>query len=664
MEEPPMEEPPMEEPPMEDETPPPVDPDPPMDPPALTDVMIFEQTLFPALRDPANFCVGCHGVAQVPTFAVEDVMTAYNVITGQQKVDLQVPANSRVYLRAAQDRHNCGGEATCDQIAATFLTQIEAWSMQAAQSAPPAPPAAQVTKSATATFANALEASAARADANVIAKFDFDEGTGDTAMDSSGVGTPIMLQLQGTQWEDGGGLRNVSGKAQASLEHSQKLFNRIDASKAYTVEAWVIPDDTAQDGPARIVSYSIDTGTRNFTLGQNAIYFQLRNRSQNTSNNGTPALEPLEPQVSTNLQHVVATFDEATGRKVYIDGVLAMAEDTADQLQWSNDQLLVIGNEATDNRLWKGVLHMVAIHDQALNAAQVKQNFDAGLGDLVTLRFDVAEALGEGAVIEMLAKQVDANGYLFAEPTLYGNGLTDVAVKNLRIAVNDAVPVAAQAFRRIDTTVGQAPARLSNLGALIPVAMGIEADQFHLEFEVLGNNVGEPEPISPPIPPVLPVDEDEPSFGVRSFAQLNDTMSALTGVDQRQNAVRDLYADLLGQLPASNDLLSFSASSQIAIQRLATGYCSALVNNNGACSEFFGQCSIPANGKEAVAGAIFDQFVGADLATQPDRAAVITELVSVMDDLGCVNGCNNAAGREVLSASCAAVLSSSAVTVN
>ena len=47
------------------------DPDPNIDPPVMvTDVDLFEQTLFPVLRDQANFCVGCHGVAQIPTFAL------------------------------------------------------------------------------------------------------------------------------------------------------------------------------------------------------------------------------------------------------------------------------------------------------------------------------------------------------------------------------------------------------------------------------------------------------------------------------------------------------------------------------------------------------------------------------------------------------------------
>ena len=100
----------------------------------------------------------------------------------------------------------------------------------------------------------------------------------------------------------------------------------IVAGNAFTVEAWITPDNNAQDGPARIVSYSQDGTNRNFTLGQNAIYYNLRNAQSNTNANGEPNLEQLNPQVATALTHVVATYD-STGRKIYINGQLSIEEN-------------------------------------------------------------------------------------------------------------------------------------------------------------------------------------------------------------------------------------------------------------------------------------------------------------------------------------------------
>ncbi|MGI9326783.1 MAG: LamG domain-containing protein [Pseudomonadales bacterium] len=649
--------PPGDTPPPDDEVPPPVDPDPPIDPPEVTDVQLFEQTLFPLLRDPANFCAGCHGAAQIPLFAVADLMDAYTAITTQQKVDLQNPANSRVYLRAAEDRHNCGGIAACDQIAMAFLAAIQSWADQAA---PPTSPAAQTAVSMKTTFANAQEITAARVDVNAVAKYLFDEGSGNTAGDSTG--NAITLQIANMEWVSGGGLRNVNGKAQASVDDSRKLFEAIDATKAYSVEAWVIPENTAQDGPARIVSLSIDTATRNFTMGQNAIYYQLRNRSAGTGANGTPALEALDPQVDTVLQHVVMTFTEAEGRKIFINGQLSLEENAADTLDWQDNQILVLGNEVTDDRPWAGELKMVAIHQQALSAAEVQQNFDAGLGNLTSLRFDISEAIGAPAEVEMIAAELDSKAYLFAKPR-YISDVTDVQIKNIRIAVNDVVPVAAQAFRRVDMQVTANGTELSPLGAVIPTSMGPEMDELHLVFEVLGNAQGAPEAIAPATPPQPLADTPDPEFAVRSFSQINDTMATLTGIDSNSNAIVNLYGELRGSLPATPDLLSYGQSQQVAIQRLANGYCDQIVTNSGRCNDFFGACEISAGGKAQVATTLFDRFVGVNLANQPMQNGVTTEIVQMIDDLGCAGGCNGAAGEETLSASCAAVLSSAAITL-
>lgn len=645
------------EPPPSDDMPPPVDDDPPMDPPPMTDVMVFETTLYPLLRDPGNFCVGCHGATQIPAFAVDNVMDAYNALISQDKVNLVNPELSRIYLRPAEDRHNCGGVTTCDRIAADFLSGIQAW---AQQSEPPGEPMQGVVSAYT-NFAEAIEGGAARADANVIAMFKFDEGAGNVAMDSSGSG--ITLQLEGTEWVDGGGLRNVSGKAQASLADSRKLFEMIAPDAEYSVEAWVIPLNTAQDGPARIVSYSIDTAQRNFTLGQNAIYYQLRNRSAGTAINGTPALEALDPQTDTTLQHVVASFDEASGRKVYINGQLAIEENAPDTLEWADDQILVLGNEVTNDRLWQGVLKLVAVHNKVLTGAEVQQNFDAGAGNLVTLRFDLTDLVGAQAHIDMAASQLDAASYLFAEP-VYVSAASGVRIKNIRVAVNDSIPVAAQSFRRVDTTVMQSGELISPLGAVIPVALGSEMDQFHLEFEMIGNLTGQAEPIAPPLPPPAVPDELEPELGVRSFSRINDTMSVLTKIDTNSTAVRDRYSELRDSLPATSDILSFAAAHQIAIQRLATTYCGEIVVDAGRCDGFFGNCQIDGNAKGQVADILYDEFIGANIATQPDRAGVTTAVVGMIDDLGCANGCAGGEARTVLNAACAAVLSSAAVTIN
>jgi hypothetical protein len=141
-------------------------------------------------------------------------------------------------------------------------------------------------------------------------------------------------------------------------------------------------------------------------------------------------------------------------------------------------------------------------------------------------------------------------------------------------------------------------------------------------------------------------------------------MSSLTGINPNQNLVATSYADLRDSLPPTSDLTSFAAARQIAIQRLAINYCAAIVNNSANCDNFFGACTINANGKAQVATTLYDRLIGDNISNQPDRAGVTTEIVRAIDDLGCAGGCDGATARTVLQATCAAVLSSGAVTVN
>ncbi len=648
--------------------PPPGTPPPPPSepPPSLSDQAIFEATLHPKLIDVANSCNGCHGSTQDPLISVADATIAYNVITSQQKVNLSNPALSRIYLRPKDDRHNCGGDTECDRMAGEFLAAIQDWAMQATAAAPPPGSNGTPVLSAAASFADATAGAVARVDDAAIARFEFAEGAGDVTMDTSGVGTPIALQLQGTEWLPGGGIRmvNATDKAQASEADSRKLFDMITPENAYTVEAWVTSASLDQNGPARILSYSQDTGTRNFSMNQQAIYYYYRNRTAATNANGEPGLEAGDTPVVLALTHVTMTFDGTVGRSIYINGQLAIEENVADEtLDWVDTYALVVGNEVTDDRIWLGDIHFVAIHNRALNGTEILQNFDAGSGEVLTMHFDVSNMVGEPAFVDMRVAEIDSSGYLFAEPT-FVSAATGVAVKNIRIGVNGSIPVAAQPFRRVDAVVLQSGEQLSPLGGVIPQELGVDSDRFHLEFEVLGTQQGLAEMAVPSSPPLPVPDVIEPEFGLRTFAQLNDAMSDITGVDTNQNAVLATYSEVRDSLPATHDLLAFSASQQIAVQRLALSYCGVVVQNTASCDALFGNCAVDVNAKDQVASALYNQMIGNNIADQPDLADVTTEIVRMIDDLGCQNGCNGAEGETVLQATCAAVLSSAAITVN
>ena len=652
-------------------------PPPPVPPPApaptmpeASDQQLFASTVHPIMV--SNNCVQCHsdptplGLTPIlPLMADETVETAYNAVVNNQKVSLTNPGNSRLVLKTRVDNHNCGGAVACEQFATEMEAAIRSWADSVAAANPPPNNLPRVA-SAMASLADGQDGGNARADANLLAMYDFSAGSGDIVVDRSGVGVPMDLMIEGMEWVPEGGLRNVSGKAQASLAASQKLINSI--STQFSVEAWVIPENLDQTGPARIVSYSINTGGRNFTMGQSGDRFNDRVSTNGTGRNGNnPELRSDNDTVTTELTHVVMTFDSAAdGRKIYINGELAAEETLANSaLNWSNNDIFLIGNEVTNDRLWKGVFRMVAVHNSALSGSQIAQNFDAGLGTITTLAFDVSNIVGATASIQMQVRELDDKAYVFAVPTLVTDA-AGVPVKNIRVAVNNSIPVATQAFRSVDMMVTQSGTELSPLGAVIPKDLGPDMDMFHLEFETLGTQVGSGDIYVPPSEPGIVNLGVLPDIGVRPFSSVNDTMSALTTIPVTQNTVRNRYEELRDQLPATADILAFNAASQIAIQRLAVTYCDRVRRSNAACNVVFdNSCNDIANAadKQNRVNALFDRFVG-DLENQPDRAETTAEVNRLMDDLGCANGCTNATKDIALQASCAAVLSSGVMTIN
>lgn len=660
-----------------DPTPMPVDPVDPGDPMPMpvdpvdpgnggaNEQALFAATLHPVITNPGYTCGLCHNGSnmQAIAFAVADVSSSYPVVDPLK--NLAVPTQSSIYQRPLGG-HNCGVQ--CPDVAAAILQAINDWAAQSTAVGNNGNNG-NILASATTNFSQVVEGSIPRADANMITHFAFSEGVGNTTSGTSNVGADITLNLEGTEWVAEGGLRNVDGKAQASLADSQKLFNLLSGGNQFSVEAWVIPENLTQTGPARIVSYSVDTGRRNFTLGQQVEQYDSRVQTINSGPNGSNPAARTEDIVTTELTHIVMTYDNMSGgRKIYVNGQLAAEEAIqGDMLNWQDDNIFLLGNEVTNNRLWRGVFKMVAIHNVALNGAQVAQNFDAGAGAVTSLRFDVASILGAPGYIEMQAYEADPFAYVFARPKLVSD-VTGVQVKNIRVAVNNNVPLAAQAFRRVDTMVMQSGQEISPLGALIPSDQGMNLDQFSLQFEVLGGQTGSAETAALPTPPVPPADVPEPDVGVRTFSQVHDTMAALTGISQTDNDIRNRYDMLRDQLPPTADALGFGSAQQIAIQRLATTYCGEVVgnNNNSRCRNFFddNNCAIAAGEKDAIAGTVYDKIIGNNLVNQPERTASIAALVGVMDAENCANGCDGAAGRQVLQAVCTAALASSAVTIN
>lgn len=133
-------------------------------------------------------------------------------------------------------------------------------------------------------------------------------------------------------------LRPVSLRSPGS---PTKIFNALTETQELSIEAWLTPRNTTQTGPARIVSFSRDKWTRNFTLAQQKENIHFRLRTPVTGINGTPLVLKTTGELSTSASHIVVTYKNGVER-FYIDG-----KQQADILDLTKEGIIGFGTPKT-----------------------------------------------------------------------------------------------------------------------------------------------------------------------------------------------------------------------------------------------------------------------------------------------------------------------------
>jgi hypothetical protein len=602
----------------------------------------YQQTIYTLT---SKYCVRCHAttadpaVEQSPYFADPSLLVAYPAAI--PKIDFTGCAgsggnnggtcgtNSRFYQRLFTDNHNCWDNCASD--AAQMLAQIQAF---AATITPANIDPALVVSKALSLTQGTIASGASRYDADTIAKYEFQSVVNNTTFDTSGIDPSADLTISGNVTLAGGWGINVGagGKAQATTQSSQKIYSMIQATGEFSVEAWVAPALVAVD-KSYMVSYSGGDTTRNFTLGQTNQDYDFMLRTSNTALTGLPQLQTPDAAMAlqASLQHVVLTYDAVNGRQIYVNGALVPVADPQKGgtiATWDSTFALVLGNEVSGDRSWQGLIKFVAIHSRSMTAAQVLQNFNAGVGERYYLLFDVSTVTGVSqAYMMMTVSQYDSYSYLFyqptfisLDPTVTASTLPSIPVQGMRIGINGTVPQVGQAYIPLNTTVSGAAYTsqgevLSNIGTVIGLQAGPATDQFFLTFDKLGNQtdvVVEAIPTAP-APAPGPVVAD---IGVKTFAQINATLSALTGVATTDPNVVSTYQAVQQQLPPNPTLEGFSSSNQVGVAQLAVQYCNEMVNSPTLLAQMLPGVSLNAG--------LFSTQGGIDSVTGPLAAKVLT----------------------------------------
>jgi hypothetical protein len=649
------------------------------------DSQLFANNVYPLL---ATYCADCHTSSAIipisPYFASSDINEAY--AAAKARISLDTPANSRFVERVRDGFHNCWSDCSSDANELIDAIQNMADGIELTELDP-----GLINSKALTLFDGTLATGGGRFENDVIAKWEFKTGSGTTAFDTSGVEPAINLTLNGdANWIGGWGIQLVNGKAQGSTTSSKKLHKLITATGEFAIEAWVVPANVTQEGPARIISYSGGTDTRNFTLGQTQYNYDYLLRTDKTNVNGQPALSTADAAevLQASLQHVVVNYDSVNGRQIFVNGRFTGDIDTTEVgnfADWNDSYAFVLGNEVSGDIPWAGSIRMVAIHNRILSTEQVAQNFDVGIGQKFLLLFEVSDITNIAqSYVVLEVSQFDSYSYLFSEPYFYSlddnANITDIPLQGMRIGINGREANVGQVFQNLDLLLTQTnyiPEQgqvLSTLGTIIPIEKGAGADEFFLTFEVLAeqtNVIVEAEP------PALAAGVDltaQAQIGIRNFAEINASMSAVTTVPMNNSAVKAAFEQLKQQLPSVTNMGGFLASNQMAVTQMAIKYCDQLVETQSLRDNYFtgfdfsqsASTAFSTQGRSLVLTPLATRMLGTGLTDQPNNSDVINELDNLITRLtDCSDGkvCDASYTKTVVKAVCAGALGSAVITM-
>jgi hypothetical protein len=642
---------------------------------------LFNTHLYPIVQ---TYCSNCHQETavnpQAPFFASDNIEQAY--LASQALINLDNPSQSRFVVRLGSEFHNCW--TNCQENSNFMLEKIT--DMQDEIVIDTVPEELVISKALRLTD-GVVASSGGRFETDVIALYQFKTGESNTAYDTSGISPAANLNLSGDyEWLGSWGISFSNGKAQASTASSKKLHDLITATGRFSVEAWVTPSNVVQEGPAKIISYSASETQRNFTLGQTQYNYDFMLRNEQTSPNGEPALSTPDADevLQATLQHVVLTYDATEGRKIYVNGNLISVIDNeiAPLSAWDDSFALILGQEATNNDVWQGSIRLLAIYNNVLTQEQVTQNYDIGVGEKFYLLFSISEQVQLANTFIMFeVSQFDNYSYLFNSPALVNlDNQTlpeSLDIKGIKLGINGKESGQGQAFSNIDLSIASSqnisvPFSISTLGTIVGLDQGAQIDEFFLSFEQLGefSNIQIEGEIV--LSPELPSETSTPQIGIKNFAELNATMSVLTGIPAQTTKVRDTYQLVQRQLPSIDNIETFISAQQMGITQLGIAYCDSAIDDSAIRNTWFPGIDFDqapnlifsAANRSQFITPLIDKLLPLNIATQPDKNIVATEIDALITRLSaCSTTCENNRSRTIAKASCTAILASAVALV-
>lgn len=191
-----------------------------------------------------------------------------------------------------------------------------------------------------------------------------------------------IYRSNGVQWVSGSnGIEFVKNGMAVSPSPPTDLYQKLVEGQGLTLGIWLAPANISQSGPARIVSYSYDPFLRNFTLGQDGKKLAMRLRTNRTTLNGTkPSLAVDNVFASTETLHIAVTYDYVY-QTIFINGQKRIKKKLPGGkfTNWDPKHYLIMGNEASLERPWRGKIFGVRLYNRSLEPEEVFRSYESGL---------------------------------------------------------------------------------------------------------------------------------------------------------------------------------------------------------------------------------------------------------------------------------------------
>jgi glucose/arabinose dehydrogenase/PKD repeat protein len=236
------------------------------------------------------------------------------------------------------------------------------------------------------------------APAGLVAAYGFDEATGTTAVDVSGLGNTGVLNsttTRTTSGKYGGALVFDGSSAFVSISDAASL----DLTSAMTLEAWVYPTRSG-------------AGWGDVVYKANDAYY-LDGSSTNSgfpAAGGTFTASPLYSTAAlpqNTWSHLAATYDGTTLR-LYVNGTQVASKAQTGAIQTSSLPL-TIGGDVPNGQNYTGRIDEVRVYNRALSVAEIQSDRDIPVNSFgtqpptVSISYPIAGAGPIGGVVAVSA---------------------------------------------------------------------------------------------------------------------------------------------------------------------------------------------------------------------------------------------------------------------